>query len=143
MSADGRLRMNHDEVTGKVIDGEAVIINVVTGRYYSLEEASCVAWVHLTAGASTDDVVTAVTERYDADPDQVAGDLEALLKELRAEKLLVPAGESDSVFPSAEASLPPDDGAPRPYTGLRLLTFRDMEDLLAFDPPLPGVPEQL
>src|SRR5205085_7123492 len=82
VSADGRLRMNHDEVTGKVIDGEAVIINVVTGRYYSLEEASCVAWVHLTAGASTDDVVTAITGRYDADPDQVAGDLGALFKEL-------------------------------------------------------------
>lgn len=142
MSANGRLRLNHDAVTGKVIDGEAVIINVVTGRYYSLEEAGCVAWVQLTAGASADDVVTAITERYDADPGQVARDLEALVEELRAEELLLPAGETDSSFASAETPLAPVDGEPRPYDGLRLQTFRDMEDLLAFDPPLPGVPEQ-
>lgn len=143
MNANGRLQLNHEAVTGKIIDGEAVIINVLTGRYYSLEGAGCVAWAQLSAGRSPADAVEAVTARYDVETERLQEDLERLLEELQAEELLVAATQDDPVFVADESALPPAGQGLRPYTGLELLTFRDMEDLLAFDPPLPSIPEQL
>src|SRR5690349_10133742 len=125
--------------TGKVIEGEAVLINVVTGRYYSLCDASCLAWVVLSDGGSIDDTVAAITDRYTVNGASVRDDVLALVEELLAEELLVPAEGT----PAAEPALPPADEPPSPYKKVRLETFRDMEELLAFDPPLPQVPGQL
>jgi hypothetical protein len=117
-----------------VIDDEAILINVVTGRYYSLVDAGCVAWIRLSTGGSIPDAVTAVLERYDADPDTVTADVSTLVQELLDQELLVDARDEPI---SSPGELAPADGARLEYTGLALLTFTDMEDLLAFDPPLP------
>src|SRR4051794_13271059 len=128
-----RFRLNHGTATGKVIDDEAILINVVTGRYYSLADAGCVAWIHLSAGGSVPQAVTAVLERYDVDEQTVRAEVPALVSELLDEGLLVEAGADEST--SSTDELAPIDGARCEYTGLELVTFTDMEDLLAFDPP--------
>jgi hypothetical protein len=133
VAGGGRFRLNDGTATGKVIDDEAILINVVTGRYYSLVDAGCVAWIRLSTGGSIPEAVTAVLERYDADPQTVTADVPALVSELLDQGLLVEADESIS---SADDLAPPG-GTRLEYTGLELLTFTDMEDLLAFDPPLP------
>ena len=137
-----RFRLNEGTATGKIIEGEALLINVVTGRYYSLADAGCVAWVHLSSGGSLEEAVAAIVDRYDVDAGAVSDDVRALVEELLAEELLVEAGSSHAVDAPDEDSLPPRGATRRRYTGVELLTFRDMEDLLAFDPPLPRVPER-
>ncbi len=52
MSAEPRHALNGEVATAKVIDGEAIVINVVTGRYYSLEGPGALAWALLAAGAT-------------------------------------------------------------------------------------------
>jgi hypothetical protein len=130
-----RFQLNHGTATGKVIDDEAILINVVTGRYYSVVDAGCVAWIRLSTGGSIPEAVTAVLERYDADPQTVTAEVPVLVQELLDQELLVETGVDESI--SSPDELAPPDGELRAYTGLALLTFTDMEDLLAFDPPLP------
>ena len=123
--------LNQDEATAKVMGDEAVVINVATGRYYSMDAASCIAWMALSGGGTVDDAVTGVIERYDGEAEQVRTDVALLLEELLAEHLVVPA-------PSAGGFALPPVAEPRPaYEGIYLQKFRDMEELLAFDPPLP------
>jgi hypothetical protein len=121
------------------MDGEAIVINAVTGRYYSLDDAACVAWVHLAAGSRLTDVVAAIVERYDVDPEVARADVVALADQLLAEDLLVVSTDGAPADPVDESQLPPNGGGLRPYGAPEVVTFRDMEDLLAFDPPLPVV----
>ena len=131
MTGETAFTLNPEQATAKVMGDEAVVINVATGRYYSMDGASCIAWLVLSGGGSIDDAVTAVAERYDGDSDVVRTDVTALLEDLLTEDLVVPA-------PSAgELLLPPADTTRPPYETVYLQKFRDMEELLAFDPPLP------
>jgi hypothetical protein len=133
-----RHRVNAGTAAGKVMEGEAIVINAVTGRYYSLDEAACVAWVHLTGGSSLVDVVAAVVARYDVDPAVARADVVALAQQLVDEDLLLVAdGRPAAQQPVDESELPPAGGERAPYATPELVTFKDMEDLLAFDPPLP------
>lgn len=134
-----RHRLNRGTAAGKVMDGEAIVINAVTGRYYSLDDAACVAWVHLAAGSRLTDVVAAIVERYDVDPEVARADVVALADQLLAEDLLVVSTDGAPADPVDESQLPPNGGGLRPYGAPEVVTFRDMEDLLAFDPPLPVV----
>lgn len=143
MNDSARHRLNAGTAAGKVIEGEAIVINVVTGRYYSLEDAGCVAWAHLAAGAPLGDTVAAVTARYDVSAERAHADVASLAERLVSEELLVAVAEEAHAQPVDEAELP-GAGSLRPYTTPELFTFTDMEELLAFDPPLPvAAPQDL
>jgi hypothetical protein len=128
--------------TGKVIDGEAVLINVVTGRYYSLCDAGCTAWLVLGSGGSVLEAQTAIAERYELGGAPLRDDLAVLVEELLDEQLVIELGPGAEPEQADGPGLgPPADPLP-PYTTVRLQTFKDMEDLLAFDPPLPMADDQ-
>lgn len=139
MDPEPRYIANSGAVAAKIIEGEAIVINVTTGRYYSFEAASAVAWVHLASGAPLDDAAAAIAARYDVAADMARADLQRLAGELVAAELVVaaPAGAAPAAGEDLEA-LEAVPATPAPYPGLELLTFDDMEDLLAFDPPLPA-----
>jgi hypothetical protein len=138
--AEDRLRINDEECAARVIDGEAVIINLLNGTYYSLDKVGAVIWESLAEGRTVAETVDAVTARYKVEAARARGDVERLAPQLRDERLLVPAdgdrsGAADGA-PDAEAR----GEAPTerlPYEEPALTTYRDMADLLALDPPMP------
>jgi hypothetical protein len=73
-----------------------------------------------------------VAESYAVSPWTVRTDLEKLVEQLTAEQLVTVVG----CGPVPEA--PPLPRATRPYEPPQLETYRDMEDLLALDPPMPA-----
>lgn len=135
-----RYRPNEGTVVSKVMEGEAILLNVVDGRYYSLDGAGCLAWLYLSAGASVQETVAAITERHEADAQAVEHDVTALVAELLAQNLLVAAPTDSTPRPVDTSALAGSDAAPEPYMAIELLGFGDMEDLLALDPPLPSFP---
>jgi hypothetical protein len=128
-----RFVLNTELAAAKVFDGEAIVINVVTGRYYDLEGTGALAWTLLTAGASVDEAADALSQRFEVDVETARGDLEALVQRLLAEELIVADGDAAAPAPATDAP-----SVRAPYFAPTLVTYSDMEELLTVDPPLPA-----
>lgn len=127
------LVVNPSDVSAKVLDGEAVIINLSTGVYFSASGAGAVAWSLFQAGHDRAGIARGVAEAFGVPVEQVNADLGPFLADLRAHDLAVPGAPSG----------PPDgvvvevNGAG--YAPPTLEAYTDMSDLLALDPPMPGL----
>lgn len=124
---------NSEEVASEVLDGEAVIINLSNGMYYSIDGVGGRIWELVEIGQSRTDMVRDITARYDVDEDTADADITRFIEELLAENLIVPADRPAGDAPDTS----PDTR--QPYSTPELNVFRDMGDLLALDPPMPGL----
>jgi hypothetical protein len=122
-----------DEVTAEVINGEAVIINLTTGIYYSLEGVGGQIWSLVDAGYSVDEIASAVASAYGTPVEGARAHVSALVAELVAEAVVV-AVEDDAPRRDEPALTPLFA-----YEAPKLVAYRDMGDLLALDPPAPGL----
>ena len=101
-----------DHVVGEVFDGEAIVIDTITGAYYSLPEGAAQVWSALAGGARTFSDIHSASGG-------VAKLVLAVLSELVEAQLVVTG-----------AAMPPrPDGAERYLT-----KYSDMEELLLLDP---------
>ncbi len=140
MPSDTRVTLNTEVAAAKLIDDEVIIINVITGHYYSLEGTASFVWRRLSQAASVDEIARDLSERYDVGEAQAQADLEQLVADLREHRLVVPLPPAHRQE-RLEANLG-SAGQRLPYTPARLQVFTDMADLLKVDPPLPsGAPE--
>jgi hypothetical protein len=124
-----------EEIASKVIDGEAIIINLANGVYYSMDKVGALVWERLQAGYTLDDVIRAVTAVYDVSPEQVESHIVELVEELLHENLVVTSENGTSR--AAEMIARQEDKLS--YELPKLNIYRDMGDLLALDPPVPGL----
>lgn len=134
MSAQTRFACD-PEVVGKVVDGEAIIINLANGMYYSANDAGGVVWTLFDNGHSIDEVAGRLVEQYEVDPPQAQADVEQLAQRLIDEGLMRAAERQ------AETQAVNAGGAQerRAYVAPSLEAYRDMKDLLALDPPMPAL----
>src|SRR2546426_3422603 len=89
LTPQSRLRLNEQEVAAKVIDGEAIIINLANGIYYSMDKVGALIWETLAEGHSLAEVTVAVLARYDIPQEQAEADVQKLAAELVQGNLLV------------------------------------------------------
>lgn len=128
-----RFALNRSEVAMQIIDGEAVAIDVVTGKYHGLGAVACGVVNLLSLGADLGQVRAVLEARYPEALDRIAADLRGLVHQLLDHRILVPAG-----------SAPPIAELPAVFEGLayvppELETYEDMAELMALDPPMPTV----
>jgi len=128
-------RPREEEVASKVIDGEAIIINLANGVYYSMDKVGALVWERLQAGYTLDDVIRSVTAAYDVSPEHAESNVVELVEVLLQENLVVTSENGSSH--SAEVIAEQEDKLP--YELPKLNIYRDMGDLLALDPPVPGL----
>ena len=86
--AEKRYRV-HPDLSTRVIDGEAVILQVATTTYYSLNQTGTALWEMLKEGATRDALAEKIVAAYDVDRATAERDVEALLADLVAEKMVV------------------------------------------------------
>lgn len=125
---------NEKQVAAKVIDGEAVLINLATGMYYSMEASGCFIWTLIERRQSVADIACAVAGRYEVDVEKAAQDVLRLSQELCDEGLLLSSTTAETT-PAA----PRSSESRLPYEEPRLEKFSDMSEMFALDPPLPGL----
>lgn len=116
-------RAGHPDVVAEIIDGEAIIIHMTTGCYYSLEGVACAIWEQLESGPISVDGVTAC---FEGDAAIMQAEILSFLEELVAENLIT----SESA--SSPAGAAPD--IPVSYAKPVLNKYTDMENLLLMDP---------
>ena len=129
-----RYKPKLDNIAATVIDGEAIIVNLTTGVYYSTDKVGADVWGMIEQEWSLDEISAAIAARYDVAADKVLADVEALAAKLVAEDLTEPAADVMS-----HPDLPAIGEQRAPYDVPSLQVYRDMGDLLALDPPMPGL----
>src|SRR6267142_1374554 len=87
---DKRFRINSPTVTHETIDGEAVIINLDSGNYYSLVEVGSLIWGLIDRGASASEVINLIGETYQCNAADIDRGVQELLTQLLQENLIVP-----------------------------------------------------
>jgi hypothetical protein len=120
--------LNSPTVIGEAIDGEVMVINLVSGIYYNLTGTGAAAWPLLAAGVPVHAIVSALSASSAADPAALAGDFQAFVDRLIAESILRVA--APDALPAVVAQQP----VPARYTGFDLHRYDDMRALLVVDP---------
>jgi hypothetical protein len=135
LSVTQHVKPNSEEVAAKVMDGEAILINLSNGIYYSMDKVGAVVWELVERNLSPEEMVTSIINRYEVETERAQADVERLLKELVEEKLIL---EADGVS-NGNREEPRQVDAKQPYEQPQLNIYLDMGDLLALDPPTPGL----
>lgn len=124
------LKVNAPAVVGEVIDGEAVIMDLATGHYFSTQHVGCQIWRAIERGASRGAIVDTLVSMYDVEPKVASSAVDTFIGELMQRNLVVEANEDGNDEPLAAAS-----SAQRlPFTNPVLNSYTDMEELLLLDP---------
>ena len=71
-----------DHAMARELDGEIIILDVPSGRYFGINDVGAVVWGLLDGTRDRDAIVDAVTAEFDVDRDTAAADLDALLDQL-------------------------------------------------------------
>ena len=132
-----RWQINSPTVVHEVIDGEAIMIHLGTGAYYSSDRVGTEIWKLVARNCSLAEILDAQESRHDgrADLQQVRASVRAFLDSLLADELI---RESETLsrrpeddHPSSSPSRPQD---PEPFNPPRLEKYSALEDLLLADP---------
>lgn len=127
-----RYRTNRPTVISEIIDGEAVIIHLGTGCYYSLRGSASLVWDALNRGSSAEELVRLLKLAYDMSGTdaELPAVIDALLQELASEELVVPDEETTG---SEATSLPLEAGRSA-FETPRIERYTDLQDLILLDP---------
>lgn len=79
-----------EDVVCEVAEGEAVLLDLKRGVYYSLDPVGSRFWELIRTGADLDSARGQLLTEYDVTPEQLGRDLERLLAELSQRGLLQP-----------------------------------------------------
>ena len=75
----------------RLVDGEAVILNLDSSEYFSLNAAGAAIWEKLGKGETPDRIHAAICEEFEVPPAKALEDISALIKELSGAGLLLAA----------------------------------------------------
>ena len=76
------------DVQGTTMDGETVLLDLSTGRYYTLNRLGSVIWEHCTGQNTISDIHAVLCDRFDVASERALDDLVALVNHLIEEGLL-------------------------------------------------------
>jgi coenzyme PQQ synthesis protein D (PqqD) len=127
-----RFRVNTPTVTHETIDGEAVIINLDSGNYYSLVDVGSFIWGLVDKGASADEVQSLVLQTYQGNTADVDRGVEELLAQLQQENLIVPV--DGELLDLAQLELHSNGHEKTSFSAPLLHKYSDMQELLLLDP---------
>jgi hypothetical protein len=130
MSAEKRFRVSSPRVMHETIEGEVILIALDTGTYYSLRETGAEVWEGIQQGAAEREILEALSQSYDASPEEMRPAVAELVEQLQAEGLI----EEADGGPAGSVELPEAGNGRRPFSAPVLEKHTDMQDLILIDP---------
>lgn len=118
--------LNGPGTVAETIDGEAVVINLERGVYFSIRGVGLAVWTDLLAGSSREDIVASLCIRHPTMAGQIPPDVSAFVDRLTNEDLIRLSNRSPHP-PAAVAEQ-------ASYNVPSLEKYTDMEALLLLDP---------
>jgi hypothetical protein len=124
-----RFKVNPAKVVHETIEGEAILIHLDNGFYYSLDGAGAEIWGLLAGSRSFDEVAHELDAHYAVDPEAIAAEVQRLAGELVEEDLLEPTDGAPEVATNGDG-----DATKREFSAPVLKKYEDMQDFLLVDP---------
>ena len=84
-----RLVKDTSQVIDRVVDGEALLIHLQSGEYFSLNPIGTRIWELLSGERTLDEIANILVSEYDVTLDQAQADIIALAADLIRERLAV------------------------------------------------------
>lgn len=125
-------QVNSPNVIHEVIDGEAVLVNLESGSYYSIDNVGAAIWEYIENGLNVSQIIEGVADRYEGTQNDIEQGVQQLFTQLQEEQLIVPIEA-----PQTDGQVPPvnDAASSKPPFEVPILhKYTDMEDLLLLDP---------
>lgn len=120
--------VNSPHVVGEVIDDEAVIIDLQSGRYFNTRASGALIWAGIEQGATIEALAAQLAARFDIAPAEAAEQALAFVAILEGHGL-VRAGQAAAAIPASPEALGREVFAV-PQLGIH----SDLDDLLRLDP---------
>ena len=122
--------LNSPAVASEIIDGEAVIMDLQSGKYFSTAASGAVIWSGVEDRLSVDQICQRLTAEYSLSAADAEAAADAFLAELLRHALIRAADSA----PSTSVAAAPGEGHRRSFTTPVLNVYSDMQDLLLLDP---------
>jgi hypothetical protein len=129
------LKVNEPNVVHETIDGEAILLDLNTGNYFSLDGAGAAIWDYIAAKGDWSKAIELMTGENPGQKETIAATVEKFIKELIEEKLLVPV--NDGALFSSEKNENPEAELKNAAVNFKapvVNKYSDMQDLLLLDP---------
>jgi len=68
--------------------GEGILVDLITKKYYQLNETALLVWKGLEKGLDTDEIVSQVVDQYDVQPESARTSVENLIARLKSYRLV-------------------------------------------------------
>lgn len=133
MPARVRIRVNSPKVVGEVIDGEAVIVNLDNGNYYSMDGPGGEIWSFIEQNMTVEAIIEATSQKYEGERTEIDAQVRELVAGLQHEGLVILDDVEDAETKDDEAAIPMA-GAKTAFARPVLHKYEDMQDLLLLDP---------
>ena len=124
-------RINTPKAGREIIDGEAVIVHLGTGVYYSVDQSGAAIWSLIEQGTPVAAILDALQIHYAAPPAEIEAGLRDFIAQLLAEGLVLPL---DAPQATADAASLAGGATGDVWRAPALGRYTDMEDLLLLDP---------
>ena len=127
------------EVVVTELEDGAVLLNLETRRYYSLNIAGIEIWRLLESTTGPADLAGRLARIFDVDEDRAQGLVSAYVEQLQRERLVVASDHPQSEV-SPEPAAPAEGSTKRPFVEPELIQHDEpLHDVAAspFDPQLP------
>jgi hypothetical protein len=123
---------NAPDVVFENFGDEVILLNLQSGRYYSLDPIGMLYWEYLSVGVPPPQIAAHIANgfRDHGNPRELALDLDALLSEFQSEQLVRPSATSRALadVPEVKTKLP------QTYARPVLSKFDDVAEMLLLDP---------
>jgi len=124
--------VNSPQVISETVGGEAIIVNLASGHYFSLQGTAVEVWDGVERGEGSEAIVHQLEQRYEATgDDDIDASVKKLLDDFVAAELLVADGNEADCAPLSPSRA---GGERARFVPPTFTTFTDMQDIILLDP---------
>lgn len=89
ISLNTAVAKDSNQIIDRVVDGEALLIHLQNGDYFSLNSTGTTVWENIDGSRTVQDLAELVVAEYDGDRDVIVADVLRLVNQLADEGLVV------------------------------------------------------
>lgn len=121
-----RYTLNSPNVISEVLDGESIILNMVSGKYYSIKDSGLYIWQATLSGCTRQEMASALAKKFPSNLLEIEREVGSLVDRFVEEELVRPS--ENTAAPDVPAIELAEFSPPL------LEAYTDMQEMLLLDP---------